>query len=140
MQSKRVFFAFFWSDLINAQELFIGASLDTIVSNVIRYYMTYETLPFGLIAMHLQFTQTSFLCSPEFWCSPKALFRSWKGLLITPIIILGGLVALAAGPSSAVLLVPSQTNDWNAGGSLYYIAGNDSANWPNILDRNAVGM
>ena len=38
-----------------------------------------------------------------------------------------------------MLLVPSETDAWPAGGTDYYIAGNEDANWPQTLDSNVIG-
>jgi hypothetical protein len=55
------------------------------------------------------------------------------------VIALGCLLALFAGPSVALLLMPSFTDGWYAGGTSFYLIGTDDEIYPNRFDSRHTG-
>lgn len=123
-----------------AQELFVVASLTTIIFHIARQELLFGGgLPLGLIGSGLLFGNFGYFFSMEFLGSLR--YKSdnkWrKGSFLT-VLILAGLTAALAGPSSATLLVP-KSQDWQAGGTSFYLNGNMDDFWPTTLgsDRAA---
>jgi hypothetical protein len=46
--------------------------------------------------------------------------------------MLAGIIAATAGPASAILMIPREQN-WDAGGSNFFLRGSASDIWPNNL-------
>jgi hypothetical protein len=55
------------------------------------------------------------------------------------MIALATLLALFAGPASALLLIPSFTDSWNAGGIDFWLAGTSDTLWPDHLEARHAG-
>jgi hypothetical protein len=59
--------------------------------------------------------------------------------LIMLMIALATLLALFAGPASALLLIPSFTDSWDAGGSDFWLVGTPDTLWPDHLEIRHAG-
>ena len=115
------------------QELLIVASLATIVFQLLRDELVYgDGIPLGLLAAGIDFTKVSFFWSPEMLGSVRNLFRGprkYRKILLGLFLVLAGALALLAGPSCAVLLIPQQ-QDWPAGGTTIFLNGTKDELWP----------
>ena len=101
--------------LAKIHEVFIQASLATVLFAYIRNEMLGKGLPLGALASGLQVNQIAYLWSMEFWGvirSPRFPLR--KKLTLMLLITLCSVLATLSGPSSAVLLVPRR-DYWPAG-------------------------
>jgi hypothetical protein len=129
--------------LINTlvQELLIVASLGRIVLDIIRYetILGKEGLPFGLLGAASAFKDISFFFTPVFWYSRNAISSSLRRLWLTTILFVCGLIAVFAGPSSALLMIPNIEPTWPAGGADFWLIGNNSTLWPSSLDSSSAG-
>lgn len=115
------------------QELLIVASLATIVFQLTRDELLFgDGIPLGLLAAGVDFTKLSFFWSPQTLGSLRSLFRGprkHRRILLAIYLPLAGALALLAGPSCAVLLVP-QVQDWPAGGTPVSLNGTAEDFWP----------
>lgn len=122
------------------QELLIVASLATIVFQLTRDKLLFgDGIPLGLLAAGVDFTKLSFFWSPQTLGSLRSLFRGpgkYQGILLAILLPLAGALAIFAGPSCAVLLVP-QTQDWPAGGTPVSLNGTAEDFWPVELTVNS---
>ena len=121
------------------QELLIVASLATIVFQLLRDELLHgDGIPLGLVGAGMDFTKLSFFWSPEILGSVTSLFkgrRRYRKIQLGLFLILSGALALLAGPSCAVLLVP-QNQDWPAGGTSLLLNGTMDEFWPAELPSN----
>ena len=121
------------------QELLITASLATIIFQLVRDELLYgDGLPLGLLGAGLDFTKLSFFWSSEIFGSVRSLFRGprkYKKIQLAIFLVCAGALALLAGPSCAVLLVPQQ-QDWPAGGTSFYLNGTKDEFWPAEIDAS----
>ncbi|KAL2836457.1 hypothetical protein BJY01DRAFT_258647 [Aspergillus pseudoustus] len=107
-------------------EIAIVTSLGLIVMQIVRHELLWGGgLPLGLLGAGLAFNHLEFFFSKEFYGGLK--------YVPTPVvIIIAGIVAMLAGPASAVLLVP-KSQDWSAGGTRFYLYGTENDFWPSDL-------
>ena len=121
------------------QELLIIASLTTIIFQLLRDELLYgDGIPLGLLGAGIDFTKLSFFWSPEILGSVRSLFkgrRKYRKIQLGLFLILAGALALLAGPSCAVLLVP-QIQDWPAGGTSLFLNGTKDEFWPVEITAN----
>ena len=120
------------------QEMLIIASLAALVLEVLRYEMMYRGgIPLGLVGSSFQFASLSYFWSPDFWgsFSPKSGFQRRRKILLFGLLSVTGGIATFAGPSTAVLLIP-RVQDWQAGGSEFYLPGLSTEIWPDRLTFN----
>ena len=121
------------------QELLIIASLTTIVYQLTRDELIYgDGLPLGLVSAGADFTQLSFFWSPQLFGSLRTLFRGsrkYRKIQLAIFLLLAGAIALLAGPSCAVLLIP-QTQDWPVGSTPVALNGTIDDFWPVSLTAN----
>lgn len=120
-------------------EIAIQTSLASIMVSYIRFELALrDGLPFGVFLGGLQFLQISYLWPTELWCSlfsrKTRLVRRF-GLLATTIVC--SLIAATAGPSSANLLIPRQT-DWYFKPTYFYINGTSQDIWPDVFNGKRV--
>ena len=119
------------------QELLIVASLATIVFQLTRDELLFgDGIPLGLLAAGIDLTKLSFFWSPQTLGSLRSLFRGprkYRRILLAIFLPLAGALALLAGPSCAVLLVP-QVQDWPAGGTPVSLNGiaKDFGQWSSL--------
>ncbi|MCJ1401737.1 hypothetical protein MMC11_004954 [Xylographa trunciseda] len=122
-------------------ELTVVASLGVIVLDVIRYLLFFDDqgLPLGLAGTKNALYSVTLLASPSFWSGIRGL-KSWrKRILVTLLIVACCLLATLIGPSSALLLIPIVRTDWPAGGTPFWLSGNESTLWPDTLDSSSIG-
>ena len=108
--------------LAKIHEIMIQASLATVILAYIRYELAFgDGLPLGALVSGLQISQFAYLWSMEFWGTVRSstlpFFRKLRLLIV---ILTCFIVALLAGPSSAVLLIP-RLDYWPAGSTDIWI-------------------
>ena len=122
------------------QELLIVASLATIVFQLTRDELLFgDGITLGLSAAGVDFTKINFFWSPQTLGSLRSLFRGprkYRRVLLAMFLPLAGALALFAGPSCAVLLIP-QVQDWPAGGTPISLNGTEEDFWPVELTANS---
>ena len=77
--------------------------------------------------------------SPELRFGLAGFARRRKRLLFGLLILSSTLISLLAGPSAALLLIPTQRSDWPAGGASFWLTGDDDSLWPSTLTASSVG-
>jgi len=95
-------------------------------------------LPLGILTAPTRFVEVSFLTSPDFRWGIQGLPKR-KRFLLALFIIVCSLLALLAGPSSALLLFPQTYSDWPAGGATFSMVGTNDSMWPLQLDADSIG-
>jgi len=109
--------------LAKMQELLIIASLATIVfANIRDQILSGDGVPLGFLCSGFMFSQLSYFWSPEFWGGLTSRMSGRSKVLTASLLLVAGTIAATAGPSAAVLLVP-RMQDWDAGGSEFYLQG-----------------
>ena len=109
--------------------------------DMIRYFLIYDTagLPLGIIGAQTGVATLSYLWSPELWGGLKGFAqRRYKwlvGLYLTFTII----VILLVGPATATLIIPRYRNDWVGGSARFWLNGNNSLLYPDVLDKGSLG-
>ena len=91
-----------------------------------------DGVPIGLVGAGINFTKLSYFWSPEMTGSLRSLFRGnrkYRKVQLGLFLLLAGLLALFAGPSCAVLLLPRK-DEWPAGGTNIYLNGSKADFWP----------
>ena len=78
---------------------------------VIRDALLHDGIPLGLATSGLSFARLSYFWSPAFWGGTSSFLISgrWKAMWLVSLIASGGLIAVTAGPASAVLMLPRLT-------------------------------
>lgn len=77
-----------------------------------------------IIESSLTLCYFSFFWSLEFWGAARS-YRSrplFQGILMIGILIIGGIMALLAGPATAILMIPREM-PWPAGGAIFWLNG-----------------
>ena len=107
------------------QELLVVASLGMILMDILRYHLLFEQegLPLGILASKQRFTEMQYFLSPEFRFGLAGFARRRDRVLLGIFILTSSLISLFAGPSAALLLVPTKRSDWPAGGASFSLAG-----------------
>ena len=118
-----------------AHELGMYASLTAIVTSYIRYELLFgDGLPFGAFLGVVQFLSISYLWSRELWSSVFATaHKIRKRAAFFALVLICGIIAATAGPSSAVLLIPRQVL-WSVESSHVLINGTFQDIWPDYMD------
>ncbi len=120
-------------------ELAIQASLSVIIIGLIRQELVAgEGIPFGAIFGSLQFSELSYLFSNEFFGTLRSKFEKpiVKVRLIS-LIVVGALLALTAGPSSAIAMRPRLDN-LPAGGTDFYLNTTVEEIWPSLINATTI--
>ena len=109
--------------------------------DILRHQLLFgrEGLPLGILASKQQFTELEYLISPEFRFGLAGFARRRKRLLFGLFILASSLISLFAGPSAALLLIPTLRSDWPAGGASFWLAGDENALWPSKLTASSPG-
>ncbi len=109
--------------------------------DVLRHELLFgrEGLPLGILASKQQFTEMEYLISPEFRFGLAGFPRRRKRLLFGLSILTSSLISLFAGPSAALLLIPTQRSNWPAGGASFWLAGDNDSLWPSKLTTSSIG-
>ena len=92
----------------------------------------------GLLSSKQQFTELKYLISPEFRLGLAGLSHHRKRLAFGLLILTSTLISLFAGPSAALLLIPTQQSDWPAGGASFSLAGDENSLWPSKLTVESI--
>ncbi|KAJ5114070.1 hypothetical protein N7456_002604 [Penicillium angulare] len=120
-------------------EMMIVTSLSLVVLDFVRYELLFgDGLPLGLVGSGLTFNSPDFFFKKELYCTLKYIRddgNKFRKFLFVIVVIMAGLTAALAGPSSAVLLVPKSQN-WAAGGTQFYLNGSVNDFWPADLSEN----
>ncbi len=103
-------------------ELAMQGSLSVIIIELIRQELVAgEGIPFGAIFGSLQYSELSYLFSKEFLGTLQSKFeKPIVNIRLISLIIVGSLLALTVGPSSAIVMRPRLDN-WPAGGTDFYL-------------------
>ena len=116
------------------QELLIVASTSTIVFDLIRSeLLNGYGVPLGLLGSGFSFKDISWFWSPDFWCSVGYQTQWYRKIFLLVTLVLAGLLAVMAGPATAVLVIPRMRR-WPAGGSSFFLQGNEAELWPSYLN------
>ena len=112
-------------------EIMIQASLAATLLAYVRHEVVRgEGLPFGALFSGLQINQISYLWSMEFWGSMRSrTWSTWRKIAMSILIFITFILAAAAGPSGAVLLIPRR-DYWPAGATNIWINGTFNDLWP----------
>jgi hypothetical protein len=114
------------------------ASLSTIVlENIRREALGKEGLPLGLLWSAFAFKDLSFFWSPSLWYGSRAIASKWRKCRLFVVLLVSGLIATVAGPSSALLMIPP-VRYFPGGGTDFWLIGNQTSLWPLNLDAKAV--
>lgn len=143
----------------NTQELLIIASVSTVLFQIVRDELLHDGIPLGLATSALSFSRLSYFWSPAFWGGTTSLvnLNKWRGVRLLGLITLGGLIAITAGPASAVLMLPRpsvsannvinafqiQTNEtkqnWHEFTTKFWLNGAADVYWPTKLTSDHTG-
>lgn len=120
-------------------ELAIQGSLSVIIVGLIRQELVAgEGIPFGAIFGSLQFSDLSYLFSKEFLGILRARFeKPIVKIRLIALIVVGALLALTAGPSSAIAMRPRLDN-WPAGGTDFYLNTTVEEIWPSLINATTI--
>ena len=112
-------------------EILIQASLAAITLAFLRHELVHgKGIPFGALFFGLQVSQLSYLWSMELWGSMGSKWLSFqKKVLLWSLTLLVIALAAAAGPSSAILLIPRR-DYWPGGSTHIWINGTKEDIWP----------
>ena len=96
----------------------------------------------GLVSSKQRFTEVQYLFSPEFRFGLAGY--PWRGrwrtrLVFAFLIITSLLLSLFAGPSVALLVIPTARTDWPGGDASLWLWGDDDSLWPSRLTRAHIG-
>lgn len=115
------------------QELLIVASLTAVVYHVLVHNLIVgDGVPFGFLCASFSFSEISYFWSSGFWGALDSGISLAAKTSMAAILLASGLIAVFAGPSVAVLLIPRQ-QDWNAGGTEFYLAAREADIFPSNL-------
>lgn len=115
------------------QELLMVSSLTAVVYHVIVHHLIAgDGVPFGFLCASFSFSEFSYFWSSEFWGALDGGISLTAKTSMAAILLASGLIAAFAGPSVAVLLIPRQ-QDWNAGGTEFYLAAREADLFPRNL-------
>lgn len=117
-------------------ELLIIASLTTIIFQISRHELLFgDGLPLGLVGSGLLFGNIGYFFSREFLGSLSYAGNRWRKALFLITLLIAGVTAALVGPSSAVLMVPTNQKV-HSGGTSFYMKGSKDDLWPVQLDAN----
>lgn len=103
--------------------------------DIFRYCLTRgkNGLPLRILAAQTGFADLLYLVSPKFRHGSKGLSTTWQKILLPIYLVATGILIVLAGPSTAVLVLPSVRNDWPAGSAFFNVVGDASALYPTSL-------
>jgi hypothetical protein len=95
-------------------------------------------LPLGILIAKTCFVNAAYLFSADFRYGIFGL--TWrKRIRIALLTVVCTAIALLAGPSLALLLIPQRYSNWQAGGATFFMAGTNESIWPSQLDSASIG-
>lgn len=109
--------------------------------DILRYQLIVSPngLPLGIVTAKSLFADVTYFASPEFRHGIAGVEKKVKRLFLFLSIATCSSLALLAGPSSALLLIPQRYDDWGAGGITYSLVGSNESIWPSTLDSRSIG-
>lgn len=117
-------------------ELTMLASLGTIIFTYIRWELAFgEGIPFGAVLAGLQVDSISLLWSSEFLGTIYSKSKAYKKFFLVSTIVVGTLLGVSVGPSTANLMRP-RLDDWPAGGTAFWINATHDACFPSFVDTS----
>ena len=130
--------------LNHRQELLIVASLGTIFIDILSIQLLSgpNGLPLGLLSSKQAFTEVQYLLSPEFrfGLGGYPWRKRWRARLAFGLfIIISFIISILAGPSVAVLVIPSVRTDYPGRGASLWVWGDDNSLWPSRLTNAHTG-
>ena len=96
----------------------------------------------GLLSSKQAFTEVQYLISPEFrfGLGGYPWRKRWRARLAFGLFVITSFViSILAGPSVAVLVIPSLRTDWPGGGASLWFWGDDNSLWPSRLTNAHTG-
>lgn len=119
--------------LAKIHEIMIQASLATVILAYIRHELAFGAgLPLGALVSGLQISQFAYLWSMEFWGTIRsATLPILRKLKLLIVIMTCFTLAILAGPSSAVLLIP-RSDFWPAGSTDIWINATSDDLYPSL--------
>ena len=127
--------------MLLSQELLIVASLGLIIMDILRSHLLFkdEGLPLGILASKQCFTELQYVVSSDFRLGLAGFTQKRKRAIFGLLIVSSTLISLFAGPSAALLLIPTVRSDWPAGGASAWLAGDENSLWPSLLTDSSWG-
>lgn len=122
------------------QELLVISSYGVIIFSVTRDRLLREGIPLGLATSGFSFARVGYFWSPALWGAISALVTSRRiqDVCLLSLVTLGGLIAVAAGPASAILMLPRPTN-WPEFITDFWLNGTADVYWPSVLTSDHLG-
>ena len=123
-----------YQSLAKIHEIMIQASLATVILAYVRHELISDNgLPLGALVSGLQISQFAYLWSIEFWGTLRSkTYPISRKLKLLIVILTCFTVAILAGPSSAVLLIP-RLDFWPAGSTDIWINATPDDLYPHLL-------
>ena len=120
-------------------ELTMQASLAAVVFGYVRDQLALgEGIPFGAVFAGLQIKEVSFFWSREFWGAMLSSYPDLRRRLeLLFLLVIGTLLGVSVGPSSAIVLKP-RMDDWPAGGTRFYLNATSPQLFPPQLNSSHV--
>ena len=120
------------------QELLIVASLATIFVDIVGIQLLSGAsgLPLGLLTSKQSFTEVQYLLSPQFRCGLAGYpwRERWRVRIAFGLFIIASFViSILAGPSVALLVIPSLRTNFPGGGASLWLWGDEDSLWPSKL-------
>lgn len=94
-----------------------------------------EGVPFGLIMAQIRFADITYLASHDFRAGSRGFKRQRTRWSFALLIVSCTLLAILAGPSTALLLIPVYNTAWLAGAASFWLSGDFA---PNTLDVSSL--
>jgi hypothetical protein len=115
-------------------------SLGTTLFGIIRHQALSNTgVPLGLLGAGIRFSQLSYFWSPAYLFGAMGIVSWLKRLLTMAFIAVCGLLAVTAGPASALLMIPALRDQWPAGSTGFWLVGTKDSLWPDHLTLEHIG-
>ncbi|KAF2806259.1 uncharacterized protein BDZ99DRAFT_523721 [Mytilinidion resinicola] len=121
-------------------ELLIIASLGVVIMDTVRDKLLFddnEGIPLGLVTAKSRFADITYLLSHDFRAGCWGFQKRRTRILFISLITVYSLIAILAGPSTALLLIPAYYTSWPARSVSFWFNGDLQ---PAILDQNYTGI
>ncbi|KAF5021212.1 hypothetical protein F66182_6751 [Fusarium sp. NRRL 66182] len=123
------------------QELLIVGSIGSVIFHLLRSELVFgDGMPLGLLVSGFSFSQVSYFWSAEFigglaWNRNMSFVKKLKRCAFILLVLIGGALALLAGPATALLMVP-RILEWPVGGGVFWLNGSQEQLWPTLLNAD----
>lgn len=94
-----------------------------------------DGLPLGLVSAPQRFVDLLYFISPSFWYGHLGIRQWLLRVFVFLLLVTSGAVALFAGPSSALLMLPQEVRHWKAGGATMALTGSNETLWPAVVEK-----